>query len=168
MAEDTTNEQSEANAPAGEPHGDQTDWKAEARKWEARAKANRDEAESYKAKASKWDEHEEAGKSELEKLTEERDRLLSENETFRHAEEQRRWAAEVQKETHVPAELLRGQTKEEMQAHAKQILDAGFSAYGRVPDKGEPQETPVTAESILAIKDPIKRRAAIKAHTDLF
>ncbi len=49
--------------PQGAEGGKPTDWKAEARKWEERAKAN-------KAKADQWDAQEEASKTELQKANE--------------------------------------------------------------------------------------------------
>lgn len=58
-AEDTT-APVETEAPQGEPG---TDWKTEARKWEARAKADHDAA-------NKWREFELSQKSEYEKLAE--------------------------------------------------------------------------------------------------
>lgn len=152
MADETTatetepTQQPEGSAPKEEPkpQGDGTDWKAEARKWEARAKEN-------KAKADKWDEQEEAGKSELERMTEraaEAERRVTELE---HAEQVRTWASEVAAETHVPASILRGDTKEEMQAHANEILSAGITTK-TVPDKGESSAPAVTRESIESIK----------------
>lgn len=63
MAEETTvaTEHGGAGQSETEPQG--TDWKAEARKWEERAKAN-------KAKADQWDAQEQANKTELQKATE--------------------------------------------------------------------------------------------------
>lgn len=166
MAEETT----EVTETTGgeETHVDTTDWKAEAKKWEARSKANRREADELKAKADKWDQHEQEGKTELERMSEELEAAKAERDRLKRADEQRRWAAEVAETTHVPAGVLRGTTKEEMQAHAEQLLKAGFSNYGKVPDGGEQQTPPVTAESILSIKDPLKRREEIRKHIDLF
>jgi hypothetical protein len=72
---------------AAEPHGEGTDWKAEARKWEGRAKAN-------KAKADQWDAQEEANKTELEKALARAERLKAELDGVK-AEQAR--AAEVEK-----------------------------------------------------------------------
>lgn len=165
MAEETT-EVTETTTTE-ETHVE-TDWKAEAKKWEARSKANRREADELKAKAEKWDQHEQEGKSELERLTEELEAAKAERDQLKHADEMRRWAAEVEQSTHVPAAVLRGSTKEEMQAHADQLLKAGFSNYGSVPDSGEPPAPVATKESILAIEDDDARLAAIAAHIELF
>ena len=58
-------EQKPQEGTGQEPHGapPETDWKAEARKWEARAKEN-------KAKADAYDEAQEAAKSDLQKAQE--------------------------------------------------------------------------------------------------
>lgn len=41
--------------------------------------------------------------------------------TYRASEQKRTWASEVAQETGVPADVLRGETKEEMEAHAKTL-----------------------------------------------
>lgn len=41
--------------------------------------------------------------------------------TLRASEQKRVWASEVAQETGVPADVLRGETKEEMEAHAKTL-----------------------------------------------
>ncbi len=64
MAEENSGTQNnEPTSQPTEPQGGHTDWKAEARKWEERAKAN-------KAKADQWDAQEEANKTELQKANE--------------------------------------------------------------------------------------------------
>lgn len=49
------------------------------------------------------------------------DAANSELEGFKKEKEVRDWAAEVSQETGVPADILRGETKEEMLAHAKTL-----------------------------------------------
>lgn len=164
MAEDANETTSETEAPATPPEQQEggTDWKAEARKWEARAKEN-------KAKADKWDEREQADRGELERMTEraqEAERLVEE---YRHSEDKRSWAAKVAEETHVPASVLRGETEEEMREHAKAIIGSGLSSYGRLPDSGESgSPAPVTREQIEAIKDPRERVRVRAQHLDLY
>ena len=68
-------EQNEAQEPQGtatpEPQGSgTTDWKAEARKWEERAKQNKARVAELEGKAQKYDELEEANKSDIERATE--------------------------------------------------------------------------------------------------
>jgi hypothetical protein len=122
-----------------------------------------------KAKAAKLDELEDAQKSDLEKLTEELNAAKAERDQLKHAEEMRTWANEVSAETNVPASVLRGSTKEEMEEHAKAILASGLSNYAKVPDSGESNSaSAVTADQIRAIKDPNARIAARIAHKELF
>lgn len=150
-----------AGAAAGADAGG-TDWKAEARKWEARAKEN-------KAKADKWDEREAADKSELERMAERAQEAERQVEAYRHAEEKRAWAKDVSEETHVPASVLRGETLEEIREHARAILGSGLSSYGIVPDRGESgNPAPVTREQIEAIKDPHERVMERARHIDLY
>lgn len=136
----------------------------------ARAKQSvPDDYEALKAKAAKLDELEEANKSEYEKLNEKYAALEKEHSALVHDNERRAWAAQVAKEKGVPASILRGDTLEEMQAHAQAILDSGLSHYGSNPDNGEAKNvSTVTQESIMAIQDPVKRVQAISENLDLF
>lgn len=77
---------------------------------------------------------------------------------------------QVSQQTGVPADLLKGDTAEEMQASAEMVnafvlqkqpgypADKGAGAAGRA----------VTRESIEAIKDPAARIAARAQHLDLY
>lgn len=90
-------------------------WKALARKNEARAKENAD-------KAKRLDDLEEAQKSETEKLVaraEAAEAKLAEREK---AEAARALADEVAQAKGVSASVLRGSSKEELEAHADSIL----------------------------------------------
>lgn len=109
MADDTdqttqgtgTQEADEPAAPAAdtgaestdaEPHGDATDWKAQARKWEKLAKANRekaDEADGLREKAAKAEE--------LQKQLDELNAAKAWDETV----------AKVSKDTGTPEDVLR-------------------------------------------------------------
>ncbi len=88
--------------------------KAEARKWEAQAKAN---AEA----AKRLEEIEEASKTEAQKQAERLADLESKVKEYETREQIATWAKEVSEETDVPADLLRGSTKEELLAHAEQL-----------------------------------------------
>lgn len=96
----------EQQAPAQE-----TDWKAEARKWEARAKENT-------SAAQRLAEIEEASKTEEQKRAEHFAALESELSTYKTREQVAAWKAEVATATGVPAVALAGSTKEEIEAHA--------------------------------------------------
>lgn len=99
---------------AAPPPEDATDWKAEARKWEDRAKANKDAA-------ARLAQLEEAGKSEAQKAAEQLARLQAENEAYKRRDQIAGWAADAAKATGVDASLLRGNTAEEITAHAEQL-----------------------------------------------
>ncbi len=80
--------------------------------------------EEYKAKAAKFDELDEASKSELQKEQDARAKAEKELESYRQKEQIAVWASEVSKATGVPADVLRGSTKEDIEAHAEQLKDA--------------------------------------------
>ena len=79
--------------------------------------------EDLKAKAEKYDAIEEGQKTELQKLQERIEKAEKENAAFKQREQVSTWAAEVSKETGVPANLLRGSTKEELEAHAELLKE---------------------------------------------
>lgn len=100
--------------PHGEPKTEETDWKAQSRKWEERAKANKEAAEELeKLKEAQMSEQEKAAKH-----TKELEAKLAKYEAER---QQHEWCVQVGKKTGVPADLLRGSTLDEVQAHADSI-----------------------------------------------
>ncbi|MGV9196720.1 hypothetical protein ACTOVL_05920 [Arcanobacterium canis] len=98
-------------APAQEK---ETDWKAQARKWETRAKENH-------AAALKLAELEEAAKTEGQKRTEKIAALEAKVASYEKRDQVTAWAKEIVKDSHVPADVLRGDTREELQAHFDQL-----------------------------------------------
>lgn len=108
-----------------EPQGDDgggTDWKAEARKWEKRAKAHADYDE-LKAKAARLDELEEANKTGIQKAQEEASRYKAELDELKAKAERDELVAKVAKETGVPAQFIVGGDEDEMRAYAKSLSD---------------------------------------------
>lgn len=100
--------------PHGEPKAEETDWKAQARKWEERAKANKEAAEELeKLKEAQMSEQEKAAKHTKE--------LEAKLATYESERQQHEWRVQVAKKTGVPADLLRGSTLDEVQAHADSI-----------------------------------------------
>ena len=91
-----------------------TDWKAEARKWEDRAKANMAELKSLKETADAG----RSAKSELEAAMERLSKLEQENA----AKDRALLTTTIANDTGVPADLLVGETREELVAHAEKIL----------------------------------------------
>jgi CRISPR/Cas system-associated endonuclease/helicase Cas3 len=104
---------------AVEPQGEQdsTDWKAEARKWEKRAK----DANSLKEAADKWAEYERSLKPEQERIAEELAQYRNEAESAKV----KLIKYEVATEYEIPAEavkLLQGSTREELEESANTLL----------------------------------------------
>lgn len=87
------------------------------------AKQKREMAEKFadyddlRAKASKLDEIEQASKSELQKLLDENTTLKTRVEFFEREKQVAAWAAEITKDSGIPPEALRGNTKEELEQH---------------------------------------------------
>lgn len=101
-------------SPTETPPARETDWKAEARKWEERAKAN-------KSAAEKLAEIEEANKTAEQKRDEELEKLRKENESYKTREQVAKWKEEVAEAAGIPAAALAGSTKEEIEAHAETL-----------------------------------------------
>lgn len=145
-------EEPQAQQPEGpdaeEAEKQEIDWKAEARKWEARAK--RGNSEELAAA------NERAEKAEAE--------LAAANAQIAREQAARR----VSEATGVPVGVLRGDTEEEMAAHAQAVAEYARALKPTYPaDKGGAQPAPpVTAASIEAIEDPIERikKRAENAH----
>lgn len=138
-AQETTGEQEQAA---------ETDWKAEARKWESRAKENLRNARANEGAAQRLAELEESQKTEAQKAQE---RLEAAEK--RAAElESKATRAEVAAAKGVPASLLTGNTVEELEASADALIAfKGEQAKSLiVPDQGKtPKVTPENADDWL-------------------
>lgn len=100
--------------------------------------------DELKQKAAKFDEQVEAGKSELQKATERATSLQAELDALKKAESLRLMREEVANAKGVPAKLLTGQTAEECEAQAADLLawaEANKPGYPKVPDGGDPIST---------------------------
>lgn len=96
----------------------ETDWKAEARKWETRAKENLGRATQNEEAAKRLADLEEANKTEAQKVA---DRLAAAEK--RAAElEVKAARAEVAAAKGVPVELLSGSTRDELEAAADALI----------------------------------------------
>jgi hypothetical protein len=122
MSEETTITESEPTVvatEAAEPQGDaaETDWKAEARKWENRAKSAKADVEA----AAKWRDYEQSLKPVQERLAEELAQAKA--EASQAASQLMRF--EVANEKGIPADaldLLNGSTREELESSAEKLL----------------------------------------------
>lgn len=119
MADDTTPHGENEEPNAEKPETAETDWQAEARKWEKRSKENLAIAKANEDAARRLAEIEEAQKSEADKAAE---RVAAAEK--RAAElEMRSLRAEVAAAKGVPANLLSGATQEELEAAADALLE---------------------------------------------
>lgn len=113
------------NEPTKEPQGTEVDyeakWKeavAQSRKWEERAKAN-------KEKADKWDEYEQQGMSEAEKVAKRAEAAEAELAQLKADAKRREDAHEVAKATGVPESLLlHCSSREDMESFAEEYASA--------------------------------------------
>jgi ATP-dependent Clp protease ATP-binding subunit ClpA len=119
--QDTGGQGSEPKPNVNDPAGEKQDWKTKyedairhSRDWEKRAKDNKNAAEELK-------QLKDANLSEQEKSAKRMKELEAENAAYKTAKQQAAWKSEVSKKTGVPAELLRGDSLEDMQALADSI-----------------------------------------------
>lgn len=73
--------------------------------------------DEVKTKAAEFDKAAEASKSEIQKAVERADAAESRAATFEAKEQRVTWAAEITKDSAVPAAALRGSTREELLEH---------------------------------------------------
>lgn len=133
MADDEVRTDTTTNADQDEakPQGDGIDWKAEARKWERRAKENMEAARRLR-------EAEEAEKTELQKMAE---RAEAAEKRVAEAEGKllRLEVAQAKGLTAAQARRLQGATREELEADADDLL-AAFGAKKDEPKEGDGDE----------------------------
>lgn len=134
--------------------------------WKAMSRKNEDKAKSLAEKAKQFDELEDAKKTELQKAQEENERLRLELAT----EKGGTLKADIAKAKGVPADLLVGETKEALEAHADTLLafkgvtappaqDAAASAATGTPvgtGTGQLTREQVNAMSLAEIREAKK------------
>lgn len=96
-------------APPADPPAQEIDWKQEARKWEERSKANKIALDELTGKYTE-------AESRLGELS-------TKVQTFEAEKERSALLAEVSTATGVPASALRGDTREELEAHAAALAE---------------------------------------------
>lgn len=124
--------EADAHAKAQAEPTDATDWKAEARKWEARAKEN-------KAKADAYDEAQEAAKSDLQKAIERAERAEAAVAEFKAEKEHADVVAKVAESTGLAASLvasLNGADEEALMEQARSIAALKPSGAPTAPEAG--------------------------------
>lgn len=145
--------------PPAEPTPQGVDWKAEARKWEARAKKQTKEDPDVKAELERLDGELANVKAEAERLKAEKAR----NEAI----------GKAAKESGVDIDLLSamsGDTDDEIAANAKLLKDkiAAIPAYPNVGDNGAGSTPGITKEQIEKIKNPAERIRQRAQHINLY
>lgn len=105
----------EAPAATPAPPAQEPDWKAEARKWEQRSKENKTALDDLTGKFTAADT--------------ERAELATKLQAYEAEKERAALVADVAKVKNVPADALRGNTREELEAHAD-TLAALFKPSG--------------------------------------
>ena len=130
----------------GETQTREIDWKAESRKWEARAKENLTAAKANEDAAKRLAEIEESQKTEAQKAQDALTKAQQELADERSA----RLRAEVAADKGIPAHLLTGGTKEELEKSADDLLAFKGDPQPQkliVPNEGNsPVVTKTTAE----------------------
>ena len=142
--ENPATEEPEAATVEETPVVETPDLAAEVAKWKALSRKNEDRAKENEAAAKSWAETEEANKSESEKLlsrAEAAEKALAEREA---KEATTALVAEVAKEKGVPAAILRGASREELEEHADAYL-ASIPVVPNVP----------SADGLGNVGDPI-------------
>lgn len=120
--EQPTAEQPDVKPSDVAPHGDgetreDIDWKAESRKWESRAKAN-------KSAADELEQLKQSQMTEQQKAEAKAEKLQKKLEALESARQHDQWISQVSKDTGVPADVLRGDSLESIQRHADAIKKA--------------------------------------------
>ena len=142
MSDELENENKPEDQVNEEPQGDldSTDWKAEARKWEKRAKENL----SLKDDAEKWQQYEKSLKPEQERLAEELQATKHDAEAAKLA----LMRYEVAAEKNIPGDaikLLQGSTREELDEAADALLALiANTSKPKSPRPDNSQGTPTT------------------------
>lgn len=126
-------------------------WKKQSREWERKAKASRKDAE----KAADLEAAKSEMESKLEQQTQALEQANKELETLKAANA-------VSEEKGVPVSLLKGETREEMEASADDILKFVAAQKPKFPeDKGGSAGS--SKSNVSSIKDPVAR---IKARAE--
>ena len=152
LVTDNTPEPTETPVPA-EPQGEanEIDWKAEARKWEKRAK----DANGDRELAQKWREYEESLKPLQEKLADDLNNAKAEAESARTA----LLRYEIASEKGIPAEaikLLQGSSREELEEAAETLVSLlANQSKPKSPAPDESQGRPTTANLGQLTKDEL-------------
>lgn len=119
----------------------------------ARERAKFGDYDELKKKAAEYDKVVELNKTEAEKQAERLAELEAKVAEYETREQIAAWKAEVSAETGVPAEVLKGSTKEEIAEHAatlKPLIEQKPTGPQPVPGEGNPGAIPLNSDGIEA------------------
>ncbi len=133
----------------------------------ARERAKYADYSELKQKAEAYDQAEELSN---QKATERAERAEAQLADMRSRAEAERMKAEIAADRGIPAELLRGSDRAELEAHADAIKAAlaGVQRFPNVSDGGDGGTPSATKEEIMGIKDARERVRMIAANPGLF
>lgn len=169
MPEETAQAATEAEAKTEEPQG--TDWKAEARKWEARAKENKRTLDDVQRKLEGFETAKQEDDAREQRASEALEAAKAEIKRLTAEAERDKTVREVAKAQSVDADILllmRGDTKEEIEANAKLLSESSKRRWPEVKDGGQTKAPRITREDILAERNPQKQLRMIAENKDLF
>lgn len=138
MAEEEIKPDNEPDKSAGEDGAQKTFTQEDVNRLIAKEKAKFKNFADYKQKAEKFDELQKSSQTDAQRAEEAEKELAA----YKAKEQAAMWAAEVSKDTGVPAELLRGSTKEDIESHAESLKPYFSKPAAPVVDTGKPSEDP--------------------------
>jgi len=173
MAEETapTTETGQEQPQVEQPHGDTTDWKAMARKWEAQSKANNERIKELEAKAAKLDEYEASQKTELERAQDGLTKAQTEAadwkakfEAMQAEQERTASVAQFASQYKVDAGTL-ARMSGDVEDNAKYLagIEAARPKYGDMRDGGEQAQPAQTLDEALKVAKSTSERIRIRA-----
>lgn len=108
--------------------------------------------DDIKAKASKLDQIEQESKTELQKALERTTQLESELSSFKQKEQAAAWASEIVKGSDIPASVLRGSTREELEQHFEQLKELTPKQKRTPVPSGKPAGDGGGSRAVAALK----------------
>lgn len=165
------NAEVEEKQSAEEQKTEEIDWKAKARKWERRAKDNQKALDEANKTIADFQSEAEAKKSEKKSADEVIEDLKKQLEESQAAAARNQTVHEVAKAARVDEDvlgLMRGDTKEEIEANAKLLEKMQKTHWPEVKDRGAQKAPGMTLEQILAIKNPKKQLEAAMQNPQAF
>lgn len=153
------------------PQGAETDWKAEARKWEQRAKDNKRDLDAVQKLLDGYESKKRDDEAREKTAAEALDAAKAEIKRLQAQAERDRLAREVAKSQGVDPDvlvLMRGDSKEDIEANAKLLAQSSRARWPEVRDKGAQKAPGKSKEDILAIKNQTERVREIARNLEKF